>query len=67
MISDLETTQHDRHIAASIKAACVRAALEAYERASADGLCAEGALEIALDAIRVLDIEATLEQEQSSR
>lgn len=42
--------------AETIRQACLQAALEAYEQAQTDGLCAEGALEIALDAIRRLDV-----------
>lgn len=43
-------------LAETIRRACLQAALEAYEQARMDGLCAEGALEIALDAIRRLDV-----------
>jgi hypothetical protein len=49
-------------VAAVVKAACIQAALEGYERASADGLCAEGALEVALEAIRMLDVAAVLRE-----
>ena len=49
-----------RLLAEAVKAACVRAAQAAYERAAADGLCDEGAWEVAVDAIRALDIEAIL-------
>jgi hypothetical protein len=45
------------HLAQAVRDACVRAALEAYERASSDGLCCEGAWEIALDAVRALKVE----------
>ena len=38
------------------------AAQQGYERAAADGLCDEGALEVALDAIRSLDIESLLRE-----
>ena len=43
-------------IAQAVRAACVRAALEGYEQARLDGLCDEGALEVALDAVRSLDV-----------
>ncbi|AOV17538.1 hypothetical protein BJI67_11110 [Acidihalobacter aeolianus] len=39
-----------------VRAACLQAALDAYEEAALRGLCAEGALEYALDAIRRLDL-----------
>jgi hypothetical protein len=45
-------------IAETVRAVCVQAAQQGYERAAADGLCDEGALEVALDAIRSLDIES---------
>ncbi len=44
-------------IAEAVRAACIQAAQQGYERAAADGLCDEGALEVALDAIRSLDLE----------
>jgi hypothetical protein len=49
-------------IAETIRAACERAAQEGYERAAADGLCDEGALEVALDAIRSLDLAQILSE-----
>lgn len=49
-------------IAEAVRAACVTAAQQGYERAAADGLCDEGALEVALDAIRSLDIESLLRE-----
>ena len=54
------TLSNDRRLAEAVKAACVRAPQVAYERAAADGLCDEGAWEVAVDAIRDLDIEAIL-------
>lgn len=54
-MSDLD---HDQRIAEAVRAACVAAAQASYEQAAADGLCDEGALEAALDAIRSLNITA---------
>jgi hypothetical protein len=53
-------------IAETIRAACVQAAQQGYERAAADGLCDEGALEVALDAIRSLDIDQIVRELKSS-
>ena len=53
------------HIADVVRTACLQAAQEGYERADADGLCDEGALEVALDAIRSLDIENLLRELRS--
>ena len=47
-------------IAAAIRNACVLAALDGYERAQIAGLCQEGAWEVAVDAIRMLDLTEIL-------
>ena len=49
-----------RRLAEAIRAACVRAALEGYERAAISGLCHEGAWECAVDAIRTLNLETVI-------
>jgi hypothetical protein len=53
-------------IAEVVRTACLQAAQEGYERAAADGLCDEGALEVALDAIRSLDIDQIVRELKSS-
>ena len=50
-----------RRLAEAVRDACLRAAVEGYERAAIAGLCHEGAWECAIDAIRTLDIEAVLQ------
>ena len=57
-----EMQNESAQIAEAVRAACLRAAQQGYERAAADGLCDEGALEVALDAIRSLDIESLLRE-----
>jgi hypothetical protein len=47
-------------IAETIRQACLDAALGAYEQAGISGLCAEGRWELAIDAIRRLDVTALL-------
>ena len=47
-------------LAARVRAACVRTAIEAYEDAGVRGLCDEGRWEYAVDAIRRLDLAALL-------
>lgn len=47
-------------LAAAVRAACIEAALEGYERAQIAGLCQEGAWEAAVDAIRLLDLNPLL-------
>ncbi len=50
-----------RRLAEAVKAACIRAAVSGYEDAGVSGLCHDGALEYALDAIRMLDVEAVID------
>lgn len=42
--------------AEAIREACLRAALDAYEAAGISGLCADGRWEIAVQALRHLDL-----------
>ena len=65
-----QTADHQKHeeltephqLAETIRGACIQAALDGYEDASMSGLCHEGAWELAIDAIRSLNINAILEQ-----
>ncbi|MHB8347125.1 MAG: acetyltransferase [Acidiferrobacterales bacterium] len=50
-----------RRVAEAVKQACIEAALLAYEDAGISGLCQQGALENALDAIRMLDVRAVID------
>ena len=54
-------------IAAGVREACIEAALAGYEDASISGLCGEGALEVAISAMRRLDLNETLESLAKSR
>ncbi len=45
-----------RELAEQVRTALVEAALSAYEDASVRGLCAEGAWEVAVGAMRSLDL-----------
>ncbi len=49
-------------IADAVRKACLTAALNAYEQAGISGLCAEGRWELAIDALRSLDLKPVLEQ-----
>ncbi len=53
--SGCDNSEHD--IAEAVRMACIRAAIDGYENASISGLCAEGAFEAAISAIRMLDLE----------
>jgi hypothetical protein len=60
-IEDFLSKQKQVRIAESTKAACLKAAIEAYEDAKMRGLCQEGAWDLAVDAIKTLDVEQVLE------
>lgn len=47
-------------IAEAVRQACVEAALDAYEDAQIRGLCREGAWEVAIEAVRTLDVAAVI-------
>lgn len=47
-------------IAEAVRRACVEAALAAYEDAQVRGLCREGAWEVAVEAVRSLDVAAVI-------
>ncbi|HMM55104.1 MAG TPA: acetyltransferase [Candidatus Desulfobacillus sp.] len=49
-----------RDIGEAVRHACVEAALEAYEDAQIRGLCHEGAWEVAVGAMRSLDLSAVI-------
>ncbi len=51
-----------RRIAEAVKAACLKAAIEAYQHALVSGLCREGAWDLAVDAMKSLDVEEVLAQ-----
>lgn len=51
-------------LAEAVRVACMRAALEAYESAGISGLCAEGRWELAVQAIRILDLQQIVNEIQ---
>ena len=48
--------------AEAVRAACLQAARAAYEDAGLSGICEEGRWELALDAIRSLDLDAVVDR-----
>lgn len=54
---------HDEEVAQKVRDACLQAALSAYESAGISGLCAEGRWELAVQAIRTLNLEPILRTE----
>ena len=57
----MDDISEDRlRVARSIRDACIAAAKQGYENAAISGLCEEGALEAAISAIHMLDLEAAI-------
>ena len=52
--------KEEQRIAEAVRRACIDAALEAYEDAQVRGLCREGAWEVAIEAVRSLDVAAVI-------
>jgi hypothetical protein len=50
------------HLAERVRAALIAAAISAYEDAGMRGLCAEGAWEVAVGAMRTLDLAQVVER-----
>lgn len=59
-MSDTKDSDSRLRLAQAVRDACIQAAKEGYESAAISGLCEEGALEAALSAIHMLDLEAVL-------
>ena len=53
-------------IAEKVRAACIDAALAAYEEAGIRGLCHDGRWEYAVQAMRALNLETVLQEEPES-
>ncbi|WP_295581487.1 hypothetical protein [uncultured Lamprocystis sp.] len=54
-------------LAEAVRSACLQAALDAYEQAGVSGLCGEGRWEIAVQAIRNLDLVQVIEKHRRSQ
>lgn len=52
----LKGMNREERLVAAVREACVQAAVAAYEDGGMRGLCAEGRWELALEAIRDLDL-----------
>lgn len=49
-------------VAEAVREACLRVALDAYEAAGISGLCADGRWEIAVQALRHLDLRPIVDE-----
>ena len=54
---------NEQRLAEAVRAACIKAALEAYEDGGILGVCAEGRWEYAISARQQLDVAAILRTE----
>lgn len=57
-MQDAKITRFDERDVERIRTALIQAALDGYEQAALSGLCAEGAWEVAIAAMRRLDLGA---------
>lgn len=55
-----EADETEKRVAQAVRDACIAAAKDGYERAAISGLCEDGALEAALSAIHMVDLDAVL-------
>ena len=60
-----DSRESDLDLAEAVRAACIEAAVTGYENAAMSGLCAEGAFEAAVSAIRMLDLKALTDVRKS--
>ena len=63
----LENDDQMLRLAESVRAACIKAAIEGYQHASISGLCGEGAFENAVSAMRVANLTEALKEAHPSR
>lgn len=57
-----ELEKEQRRAAEAARAACLRGALEAYERAGLSGLCEAGRWEMVVDSIQAVDVNAVVRE-----
>ena len=60
-MNDSLSVSEKKRLAEVVRKACIRAALAGYEQAAMDGLCHEGAWEVAVGAMRMLDVDRLIE------
>lgn len=53
-------------LAEAVRAACIKAALEAYEEGGVLGLCAEGRWEYAISALQQVDLAKLIQDRRSN-
>ncbi len=63
----LDRTADAQRIAEAVRQACAETLLAAYEGARMDGLCHEGAWEIALNALQTMKLDPILQRVNATR
>ncbi|MHB8107948.1 MAG: hypothetical protein ACYDH4_11070 [Candidatus Cryosericum sp.] len=65
----LTTTPKDdvQRLAHAVREACIRAAVDGYEQGGISELCAEGRFELAIDALRSLNLDSVRVAVKTSR
>jgi hypothetical protein len=66
MLAIAMSHQTDSTLVEAVRAACLKAAIQAYEDAGISGLCAEGRWEAALAAMRQVDLSGAVERTAGS-
>jgi hypothetical protein len=66
MLAIAMSHQTDSTPVEAVRAACLKAAIQAYEDAGISGLCAEGRWEAALAAMRQVDLSGAVERTAGS-
>jgi hypothetical protein len=61
-VDNIDVEKQMRDVAEAVRRACAEAAEGAYEDAGIRGLCAEGRWEIALEAIRRVDLDPVVRE-----
>lgn len=64
-MNETALAKRERQLAERVRQACLTAALDAYESAGLSGLCQEGRWDLAIDAIRSLDLDKALDTPSS--
>lgn len=60
-MSFLGLTQAELQLAERVRQACVQALLEGYQMAAMSGLCHQGAFDVAVDALKSMDVVELLQ------
>lgn len=66
-MNDKRTEKWVLDIAASIREACLEAADEGFKEASMAGVCLEGSIDYAIDAIRRVDLEKIVAEHRATK